>query len=301
MNKKKVLLLIAVVLLLFTMTGCSIPRDANDQNILIGLSDHPEVPNQIITSFSEIWEAEGFFSAIFVYPLSQFINWLTPFSDVGVAILVVAITINAILLLFTFKQNVAMQKMQMIQPEVERIQRKYEGKTDQHSQLRMSTEIQNLYKKNQVNPFGSLVVTFIQFPILIVMYHAVQRAYAVAYGRFLGISLEVSPINGIMDGNMMYLVLFVLMVIAQASSMLLPQYLSKRRAKKEAELHHRPYRETKNPMMSSMYIMVAVISLVAITWPTAMSLYWMISSLINIVKTLLVQRFTNRQKAKEAL
>lgn len=299
MNKKKVLLLLAVVALLFTMTGCSIPHDENNRYILIALDAVEGIPNQVITSFSQMWDAEGFFSAIFVYPLSQFINWLTPYTNVGVAILLVAVTINAVLLVFTFKQNVAMQRMQEIQPLVEKIQRKYEGKTDQASQLRMSTEIQRLYKKYQINPLGSLVVTFIQFPILIAMYHAVQRAYSVAYGTFMGISLEKTPIEGIQGGQMLYLVFFVLMIICQLCSMLLPQFLAKQKAKKEAELHHRPYRPTKNPMTSSMYVMVAVISLLAIMWPTAMSFYWMISSLIAIVKTLLVQ-LVMRRPNKEA-
>ena len=189
--------------------------------------------------------------------------------------------------------------MQQIQPEVERIQRKYEGKTDQASQLRMSTEIQRLYKKYNVNPFGSLVVTFIQFPIIIAMYQAVQRAYAVAYGTFMGVSLELTPIEGIQSGEWVYILFFAVMLVFQVASMLLPQWLNKRRAKKEAELHHRPYKETKNPMMSSMYIMMAVILILALMWPTAMSFYWIISSAISIVKTLLIQYIMDRSKKKE--
>ena len=193
MNKKRVLLLLAIVVLLFTMSGCQIPQE-NDMNVLFALNEVQGIGNKVITSFSEVWNTEGFFAAIFIYPLSQFINWLTPYTNVGIAILLVTLTINGVLLIVTFKQNVAMQRMQMIQPEVEKIQRKYEGKTDQASQLKLSTEIQRLYKKYDVNPFGSLLVTFIQFPIIIAMYQAVQRAYAVAYGTFMGVSLERTPI-----------------------------------------------------------------------------------------------------------
>lgn len=45
------------------------------------------------------------------------------------------------------KSTVSQQKMQLIQPEMERIQNKYKGRKDQTSQMRMSAEIQALYKK----------------------------------------------------------------------------------------------------------------------------------------------------------
>ena len=295
MNKKKLLLLLGAILLLFTLTGCNIPKDENERYVLIALSE-VDVPNQLITSFSQMMDTEGIFSAIFVYPLSQLINWLTPYSNVGVAILIVALVINGVLLLFTLKQNVAMQKMQMMQPEIEKIQRKYEGKNDQASKMRMGQEIQNLYSKYHVNPLSSLVVMFIQFPLLIAMYHAVQRAYAVAYGTFMGVSLEITPLEGIQSGRWMYLVFFLVMIAMQTLSITLPMILQKRKAKKEAELHHRPYRPTKNPMGSTMYIMLGMVTIIAIGWPTAMTFYWTISSFIQIVKTLLVQAIMNRQK-----
>ena len=72
--------------------------------------------------------------------------------------------------------------MQLIQPEINKIQRKYEGKDDDASKMRQAQELQNLYKKYGINPFGTILITFIQFPIIIAMYQAVQRSYAVTTG-----------------------------------------------------------------------------------------------------------------------
>lgn len=286
MNKKKLTLLITVVALMFMMSGCSIPLDENGKYVLISLE----------TTFDYMIENEGFFSAIFVYPLSQFINFITPATNVGIAILVVTVVINGLVLLLTLKQNVAMQKMQQIQPEAERIQRKYEGKTDERSKMRQAQEIQMLYKKNNINPLASLLSTFIQFPILIAMYHAVVRSTAVATGTFMGVSLEISPLAGIKEGQFIYVGFFIVMLICQFVSSLLPQELARYRARKDAERQHRPYRPAADNTTSIMYVMLITISIVAIGWPTAMSFYWTISSLVNIVKALIVDRISVKSK-----
>lgn len=286
MNKKKLLILISVLMVLFLATGCSIPKDSEGNNILITLD----------TTFQQMMDSEGFFSAIFVYPLSQFINIITPYTNVGISILVVTAVINGLVVLVTLKQNIAMQRMQQLQPEIQRIQRKYEGRTDQNSKMRMAQEMQNLYSKNHINPMSSFIGLFIQFPILIAMYMACQRAEAVAKGSFFGISLEPTPLAGITGGQWVYAVFFLLMLGIQLSSIMIPQWLAKRRAKKEAELHHRPYRPTPNPMGNTMYFMMIFIFVLAINWPTAMTFYWIVSGIVNIVKAVIVDAIANRKK-----
>ena len=56
--------------------------------------------------------------------------------------------------------------MQMLQPELQKIQNKYAGKTDDRSRMMQAQEMQALYKKNNISPFGSILVMFIQLPIL---------------------------------------------------------------------------------------------------------------------------------------
>ena len=72
------------------------------------------------------------------------------------------------------KSTVSQQKMQLIQPEMEKIQNKYKGRKDQTSQKRMSAEIQALYKKNDVSMLASFT-TFLTLPIMFAMWQAVQR------------------------------------------------------------------------------------------------------------------------------
>ena len=287
MNKKKLLFLVIVIGILFCATGCSIPTNEDGSFVLISLS----------TTFKHMIDTEGFFSALFVFPLSQLINWLVSVNiNVGLAIVVVAVLINGLILMVTLKQNIQMQRMQSLQPELEKIQRKYEGKTDERSKMRQAQEMQMLYQKYDINPFGSMITMFIQFPILIAMYQAVQRAQAVATGSFFGMSLELTPWQGFKDGQFAFVILYALMLVAQFFAMMLPQWLAKSRAKKEAEKHHKSYHEAKNPMGSTMYFMLVFIGIIGVTWPTAMSLYWMISSCVQIVKAVVVDQLMARQK-----
>ena len=63
------------------------------------------------TSFSEVWN-EGWFAAIFIWPMSQLINWVGGLTnDAGIAIIVATVLINAILAVFSIKSQIAQQKM----------------------------------------------------------------------------------------------------------------------------------------------------------------------------------------------
>ena len=150
MNKKRLNLVLLVIGLAFVLTGCS------NSTELIGLD----------TTFSEVMD-EGFFAGIITFPLSQAINWLEPKVGIFLAIALVTIAINIVVLAFTFKSSVGMQKMQEIQPELQKIQAKYEGRTDDQSQQRMAMEMQQLYSKYDINPFTTLLITIIQFTLLI--------------------------------------------------------------------------------------------------------------------------------------
>lgn len=289
MNKKKLIMVLMIIGILFVVSGCTIPTDANGNDILI--------TNE--TTFQSIMDSEGFFSAIFVFPLAKLINWLTPFTNVGIAIILTTILVNGLALLLTFRSNMESQKLQLVQPEIAKIQKKYEGKDDQNSRMRAATEMQNVYKKYDIHPFRTMLAQFIQLPILFAVYYAVRRSTAVATGTFLGLSLEVSPMKAVQAGEWAYAVLFVLMIIAQLLSMKAPMYLQERRLKKEAEIHHRRYEKPTNPVGNMMYMMIIFIGILMVSWPSAMSLYYLISSLVMICKTVIINYLTEKSLNKK--
>ena len=288
-NMKKILLISSLVLVAVVLTGCTIPTDPETKEII-----------QITptTTFSHIMDTENWFSAILVWPMAQFLNKLSPVITVGGAIALLTVIVNAILMVFTLRSTVASQQMQLLQPEMEKIQRKYEGKDDDASKMKQAQEMQALYKKYNVNPFSMILVTFLQFPIIISMYQAVQRASAVKTGTFFGLSLSQTIMNGLKAGQWGYLGIFIVMGVCQFLSMQLPQMLAKKKAEEEAAKHHRKPAEASNSQTKMMqYYMLAMILVFGLMWPAAMSVYWAIYSMVTIVKTLLVQKIIDNQKA----
>ena len=201
-------------------------------------------------------------------------------------------------MIFTLKSTVATQQMQLLQPEMEKIQRKYEGKDDDASKMKQATEMQALYKKYNVNPFSMILVTFLQFPIIISMYQAVQRSSAVKTATFFGLNLDQTIMAGLKAGQWGYLGIFIVMGVCQFVSMQLPQYLAKKKAEEEAARHHRKPAETGNTQSKMMqYYMLAMILVFGLMWPAAMSVYWAIYSIVTIIKTLLVQKVIDSQNS----
>lgn len=274
---KKILTLIAIV---FVLTGCS------QSSEIITLD----------TPFSDVMN-DGFFGALITYPLAQAINWLEPKVGIFLAIAIVTIVLNGLVLALTFKSNVAMQKMQELQPELQKIQAKYEGRTDQASQQRMAAEMQQLYSKYNVNPFGTLIASFIQFPLLIGMFNAVRRSYAVANATFMNVSLSQSPSQALANKAWICLVIFVAMVVCQFISIKLPQILANKHGKEEADKRHKTYQPPTNQNNMMTYSMLAMIAFVMFSAPTALSLYYCISSLVNICKTLIIDKITHKEVA----
>lgn len=294
---KKLLALMAIVTIVVTATGCTAPKDANGHIILISES----------TTFGEIFQTENWFNALFVWPLSWVLNKLAPVITVGGAIAVVTAVVNGLLAVFTLKSQMGMQRMQMLQPELNKIQRKYEGRDDQASKMRMAQEQQQLMNKYNVNPGSMMLVQFIQLPIIMAMFMAIQRAEAVVNGTFLGMNLQVKPseafgllFKGDLSG-LPYIILFLLMAVTQVILVLLPIYFQKKKAAAEAAKHHRKPEPTNNQnVMMQMYMIVMVLAF-GLMWQSGMSLFWFIRNIVDIIKTIIVQNIMENNSQKEGL
>jgi hypothetical protein len=64
------------------------------------------------------------------------------------------VIVRIVLIPLFVKQIHASRKMQLIQPEMQKIQAKYKGKTDPESRQKMTQETMDLYKKTGTNPFS---------------------------------------------------------------------------------------------------------------------------------------------------
>ena len=281
-DKKKMLFM--GLLIMVTLVACTNPRDPETGQI---------IEKYLIRSTTPIGDqlSLGWFDGLIVWPIAQLINWISKYTDAGIGIIIVTLLLQAFTFIFSIKSQVSAQKMQMIQPELQKIQAKYQGKSDDRSRMMQAQEMQALYSKNKINPFGTLLVTFLQFPIILGVYQATIRAEAVVSGTFMGISLTQTPIWGLNNGQMIYMVIFVLMVIAQFMSMKFPQWLQKYRQKQNYLKQNQPKNGMANSMNMMMYVSLAMISILAVNWPLSMSFYWLVSSVTRIIQNLVINQF----------
>lgn len=98
--------------------------------------------------------------------------------NVGLAIILFTIIIYMALLPLTIKQQKFSKLSAKMNPEIQAIQKKYNGKKDQDSMTKMNMETQAVYKKYGVSPSGSCVYLFIQMPILFALYRVIYNVPA---------------------------------------------------------------------------------------------------------------------------
>ena len=85
----------------------------------------------------------------------------------GIAIIIITILMRIIVFPLTLKQEKSMKKMRELQPEMDKIKEKYKDNPQEYQ--KRTAEI---YKENNVNPFGGCLPLLIQLPVFIALYYA---------------------------------------------------------------------------------------------------------------------------------
>ena len=104
-----------------------------------------------------------------------FLGLFTEYPSAGAAIILMTIIIYLLLLPLTVKQQKFSKLSNKMNPELQAIRSKYQGKTDQDSMMRMNEETKLVYQKYGVNPSGSCIQLLIQLPILWSLYRVIYN------------------------------------------------------------------------------------------------------------------------------
>ena len=264
--------------------------------------------------------SKGFFEGLLVYPIGWLIDQIVVgFKSTGVTagaaallgIIFVTLIVRSLMVLATFKSTAANAKMTELTPEIEKIQNKYpNANTSQIEKQRQAEEMSRLYKKNKINPFTSLIVMIVQFPVFICVWGALSGSAYLTTGTVLGLNLSLSIRDVLFNGAnwgpagnysaVTALFLFWLMAGAQTVSMLLPQWIQKKKAKQAAKLGKNPNKNSRNNQMKIFtYVMLAMIIFMGFSLVSAMGIYWFIGALFSVAQTLITQAITSRQSKKK--
>lgn len=95
--------------------------------------------------------------------------------NIGLCIIIFTIIIRIIMLPLTYRQQKFSKINQVMQPEIQKIQKKYRGKKDQASMAKQNEEIQAVYEKYGTNMTGGCAQVLIQFPVLLALYQVIRK------------------------------------------------------------------------------------------------------------------------------
>ena len=126
------------------------------------------------------------YAGSFIGPIARLIgyimNYLYMFLDkvfgiqnIGICIILFTFIIYMAMIPLTYKQQKFSKLSQKMQPELNEIRKKYQGKKDQNSMMKMNEESQAVYAKYGVSATGSCLQMLIQMPILLAMYRVVYN------------------------------------------------------------------------------------------------------------------------------
>ena len=110
----------------------------------------------------------GPIATVFGYIMDVLFKFTSSFNCYNLGICIILFTVITKILLFplTIKQQENTRLMKLMNPEIQAIQKKYKGKTDQTSMARQNAEMQAVYEKYGSNPTAGCLPLLIQLPII---------------------------------------------------------------------------------------------------------------------------------------
>lgn len=314
-NNKKTIKILLLILSLAMLTGCTKTLTGEDkkpvkyeetgkaltENVLCRPTDENVVniykENNVdidklpkCETFKPFSEYEGLWTTIFVKPLAwAIINIGLLLEKIGLgkglangfAIVISCLVIRLILYPLTRKTVMQSEKLKEVQPQLEKLEKKYKDKTSEEDQKRKAEEMMAIYSKNKINPLSSCLLSFIQIPLLFAFLEAINRTPVIFENKFLKLDMGTTISHGIMSNLWYAYIIFLLLILATS-------YFSFRKTLKDQTA-------MAKQMKGTIYFMLAMILVGAFSLPVALGIYWITSSLFTILQNMLVER----KKAKK--
>lgn len=227
---------------------------------------------------------EGLWNSLFVKPLSfALIKIGTIVKNYAISLIIITLIIR--LIVFPLTLNMAKQSkvMKEVQPELEKLQKKYAGKEQtQENMMKQNQEMMAIYKKYNINPALGCVFAFIQLPLFIGFFEAIQRTPAIYEDSFLGLHLGTTASVGLSSATFYsYLILVILIGVTTYLSFKMNQ----------ADM-------ANNPTMKFMPIMMTImIIFMGFVMPAGLGIYWVTSNIFTIVQNAIVGRRKKDERA----
>ncbi|WP_402463787.1 membrane protein insertase YidC [Isoptericola aurantiacus] len=207
------------------------------------------------------------------------------------SIVALVIVMRIVLIPLFFKQIKASRGMQMMQPELQAIQKKYKGKTDPSSREALGRETMELYRKHGTNPMASCLPILLQSPIFFALFRLLYNLGNIAEGtkpaigpidQGVAADIENSDLFGAQlsdvfmqtDDWSVRLVILALIIAMSATTFFTQRQLTMKNMPKAA---------LEGPMANMQKMMLYVLPLIflisGVNFPVGVLIYWTTTNL----------------------
>lgn len=210
-----------------------------------------------------------------------------PGQDFGVAVIAITLLIKFALYPFGQRAIRSQKALTDIQPKLKEIQEKF--KNDKERQVK---ETLDLYKKENINPFSSLVPVLIQIPVLIALYQLFwgglkMEQMNLLYG-FMKVPETLSTsFLGLADLGKPNIILAILAAITQYYQVKMVSPASNSKGGKE---------DFSVQLQKNMQVTFPILTfMILFNLPSAVGLYWLVTNAFTIIQQYF---FIKKEKAK---
>ena len=229
--------------------------------------------------YAVAWIMVNFHSALTAIGLPSASGWTWSLSIVGLVIV-----IRIILIPLFVKQIKASRGLQLIQPEMQKIQKKYKGKTDPESRQAMTQETMALYKESGTNPLASCLPILLQAPIFFALFRVLneyvrnskpigpltaQLASEADNSSIFGATLSSTFMSS--GSNMNVKIITVVLIILMSASTFTTQ--------RQLMMKNMPASALDNPFAKQqkllLYVLPLVFAVSGVNFPIGVLLYWL--------------------------
>src|SRR6476659_4213750 len=233
----------------------------------------------VMYGWHAFWEALGLTGA--------WSGWAWALSIVGLSVVV-----RLLLMPLFVRQIHSSRRMQLIQPEMQKIQKKYKGKRDPESQKAQQAEIMDLYRRTGTNPFSSCLPILIQSPFFFALFQLLNNLKAQAEGKAppigpitqqVAAEIESSTIFGAKlsdsfvhaNGNLNVQILTAVLIVLMSATTFTTQYQLMRKNMPASALDN-PFAKQQKVLL---YLMPIFFAISGINFPIGVLMYWLTTNL----------------------
>ena len=196
------------------------------------------------------------------------------------------LVVRAALIPLFVKQIRSQRAMYVLQPDLQKIQKKYKGKADRDSREKMAKEQMALYKKHGSSPFASCLPLLAQMPVFFSLFTTLQEAQSkkpgvglltqelsesFARSKFLGASLSETYITA--TSISVQIIAAVMIVLMTGSQFITQKQIMAKN--QNPDVQNSQFAQTQKIML---YAFPVIFLISGISFPLGVLIYWLVSN-----------------------